>query len=67
MYLAFYNFKGEKTIKNLNNDHLLRYKPLNFEKDKYFKIIDLLKLTPLGDLQPIYLDFLFLNLFFLYI
>lgn len=64
MYLAFHNFKGEKTIKNLNNDHLLRYKPLNFEKDKYFKIMDLLKLTPLGDLQPIYLDFLFLNLFF---
>lgn len=62
VYLSFWEFEGDKTIKNLTDEKLLRYKPTYLDKKKYYKIIEILKLTPLGNLQAIFLDYLFLNL-----
>lgn len=62
IYLSYQKISGNKIIKNLTEKELLKYKPSIFLTEDYFKIINLIKKTPLGELQSSNIDLLLLAL-----
>lgn len=62
LYLSYGKISGNRSIKSLCDKELLKYKPNLFTKEEFFKVVNIIKLTPLGELQSSVLDLLLLAL-----